>query len=116
MIGDPQLDLLEQETPPRSRRTDPETSKAAGVAHTPDKVRPTQARVLAGLRVLGPSIDKQLVEYVQAWERDMGMQHTQSESGIRSRRAELVRMGKIRWTGRHETVDGYRQRVWEVVL
>lgn len=111
-----QLDMLE--TDPnvhKSRVTDPETSKVAGARHTADRVRPTQARVLAGLRITGPVHDKALVEYVQAWEREMGMQHVQSESGIRSRRAELVRMSKIRFTGRWVELDGYRQRVWEVV-
>lgn len=110
MITDPQGDLFAL----KSRRTDPATSKAAGARHTGDRVRPSQARVMAALRLYGPQTDKELVELVKDMEREQGFQKVQSDSGVRSRRAELVKLGRVEPLG-ERVVDGYRCTVWGLV-
>lgn len=89
-----------------ARRTDPGTSHeaAASVRH----VRESQQLILNTFRRCGPMHDRMLINVL----RNEGM----SESGIRSRRAELVDQGLIRDSG--DTVrlqTGRLSTVWEAV-
>lgn len=98
-----------------ARRTDPETSReaAASVAD----LRPKQRAVYAVLAYCGNSTDQQLVdEYAHHVKRGPLNVPPQSESGIRTRRAELVAAGLVRDTGQR-TILGSRRRAirWEVV-
>ena len=107
----------EEETPKakaRARRTDPETSHEAAASVT--ELGKKQAAVLAVVRRLKQCTDVQLVERYMLPEDSDELFVSQSISGIRTRRAELVRKGLVRFTGRYGTTDrGRRTRVWEVV-
>lgn len=98
-------------TSTRARATDPETSHEAGHAQT-SKLRASQARVLAMFKLYGDMHDKQLKEYLHDAEKEMGFTKLMSDSGIRTRRSELVSLGKLRDTGRREKVDGHNCIVW----
>jgi len=90
-----------------ARNSDPETSHEA--AESVEVVK-NQLYVLAVFSQICPCTDKTLVAtYPRVSE------HTQSESGIRTRRKELVDKGIVRWTG--ELVRGdtnRRERVWDL--
>jgi hypothetical protein len=72
---------------PKARRTDPQTSHDA--AESVERVTDTQSYILQALR--RPRTDIQLVE---AYGK-IGKAPRASESGIRTRRAELVRKGLV---------------------
>lgn len=90
-----------------ARASDPETSHDAA-----DSVRDLtryRAEVLHTLTVCGPMTDEELVDLHMS--TDGG-----TPSGIRTRRAELVRLDRVRWTGDHVVgATGRRARVWAVV-
>jgi hypothetical protein len=98
-------------SPPRpaaARRTDPETSWEAARAAT-QGLRQSLAAVLEAFQRLGPMTDETLVARYPA---DLP---PQSPSGLRSRRAELVSRGYIRFAGQYELTDtGNRTRLWEL--
>ena len=71
----------------RARSSDPETSKDAAKRVT--TMRASQARVLAMFKLYGDLHDKQLIEYLNAAEKDAGFKRLMSPSGVRSRRSEL---------------------------
>lgn len=98
-----------------ARSSDPDTSHEAA-ASTGD-VRASQAAVMLVLNECGPVTDETLVAtYHRAWARDTeNLLPRQSPSGIRSRRAELVRRGLVVWTGQKATMTtGRKGRVWAV--
>jgi hypothetical protein len=74
----------------KARRTDPATSKAAGAAidSNADKLRASQARVLAMFKLYGDMHDKQLLTNLHDAEKAAGLK-PMSPSGVRSRRSEL---------------------------
>ena len=90
----------------RTRKTDPETSLAA--AESVAKITEKQRSVLAVLRHYGPATDEEI--------RDKFPPNSQSDSGLRTRRSELVRRGLVRHSGEYRTLASGRQaRVWEAV-
>lgn len=96
-------------THPVARTTDPETSHEA--AASVRDIRASQKQVFDLLATLvGGATDDELIRYA----RRCGVM--QSDSGLRTRRAELVRLGLVRDSGRR----GYtallrRSIIWEVV-
>lgn len=97
----------------RARRADPETSHEAAASLTSDKLRRSQEAVLALLRERGPMDDQHLVrEY--AWNFDASAPE-QSESGLRTRRKELVQRGLVRATGTVRLPSGRNAIVWGAV-
>lgn len=90
---------------PKARRTDPQTSHDA--AESVKRVTDTQSYILQALR--RPRTDIQLVEaYVR-----IGKAPRASESGIRSRRAELVRKGLVIDSGVKQVLpSGRKAIVW----
>jgi hypothetical protein len=91
---------------PFARLTDPETSHEA--AESVRDVSETQQRIL-DLLTNKPQTDFQLVENYRRWNFGWF-----SESGIRSRRAELVSMGKVQDSGNREKLPSGRNAiVWE---
>jgi hypothetical protein len=95
-----------------ARTTDPDTSHAAAASIPSDKIRASQAAVLEVMKEFGPMSDVVLVAYYQGTG-----QPPQSESGIRTRRKELVTLGKIRDSGRKTVLASGRMAiVWEVAL
>jgi hypothetical protein len=96
---------------PRARRTDPETSHEA--ADSLHHLRTSQAAVLRVLRQ-GSMTDQTLVrEYNRAFANDPFKFPLQSESGIRTRRKELVELGMVEDAGvRIRLASGRRGIVW----
>ncbi len=92
-----------------ARVSDPATSKAQPAK----KAVASQAACLRAFRRFGAMHDKQLVAQVQS-DAPFG-QKPWSPSRIRSARAELVRLGKVRNSGRTEIVDGSKCIVWGLV-
>lgn len=96
-----------------ARATDPQTSHDA--ADSVKDLNATQNMIFRLLEIM-PMSDEDLINYYQqqirmgADERDCPRA---SESGIRSRRAELVRMGKVVDSGdRARTASGRSTIVW----
>lgn len=85
---------------PKARGSDPVTSFEA--AESVDRVTETQEYVLKALR--RPRVDVELVEAYNAFKRAPRA----SESGIRSRRAELVDRGLVVDTGRRVRLESGR--------
>ena len=77
---------------PAARATDPETSHEAADAHDETTVTVSQAAVLHVLATYGPLADVELVERYNA-VRVRYDHPPQTDSGIRSRRADLVKLG-----------------------
>lgn len=119
-ITDDVLALLEPWLPTEegqaahARRTDPQTSHAAAAGLTPERLRVSQEAVLAVLTAFGPLHDEALVAvYREQTRQDPGL-IWQSDSGIRTRRAELVRLGLVRDSGtKIQLVSGNFSIVWE---
>ena len=93
----------------RARATDPDTSHAAAMIPA-DVLRERHREVLAILVEHGKMFDPVLILHA----RRRGVR--QSPSGLRTRRAELVGLGKVRDTGeRVKLPSGKRAIVWEAV-
>ena len=104
--------LFDQEPVARARATDPDTSHQAAlsVSNLPDR----QKWVLWLLQDHGPMTDLELLTKYRdrRWEQSP----TQSESGLRTRRKELVDLGLVRDSGhRRKLPSGRNAIVWEVV-
>lgn len=89
---------------PRARKTDPKTSHDA--AESVNEVTRTQEYVLRALR--RPRNDSQLIEAYRSYKTAPRA----SESGIRSRRAELVDRGLVVDSGRRVKTESGR---WSIV-
>ncbi len=87
----------------RARRTDPITSHEA--AESVDNITATQSYVLRCLK--RPRVDVELVHAYRAYKTAPRA----SESGIRSRRAELVDRGLVIDTGRRVRLDSGRYAI-----
>lgn len=94
----------------RARKTDPTTShEAAATVKNIDQVR---NGILTLLSIEGMT-DTQLVDSYKRMVRVVGGFPDASESGIRSRRAELVRAGAVIDSGdRDKLPSGRRAIVW----
>lgn len=108
-----------------ARHTDRDTSHAA--AASVKDIRASQSAVLYILSQFGPRTDEHLIETykdIQTVRKAFHLQEplpVQSDSGIRTRRAELVRLGKVRQATDANgnllystTASGRRACVWEV--
>lgn len=92
-----------------ARRGDPATSRDAAASLSADRLRASQQEVLAILREYGPLTDTGIAVAAHA-ERV-----AQSPSGLRTRRAELVALGKVADSGRREQLPtGRNSIVWTV--
>ena len=91
---------------PHARLTDPSTSHAA--ASSVQNITETQQAILQ-LLTLHPMTDQELV----TWYQNQLIAPRASESGIRSRRAELVEQGLVKDTGeRKKLASGRSAVVW----
>lgn len=90
-----------------ARRTDPETSHQAAAALSSDSLRASQAEVLRLLRQYGPLTDVDLCE----WAEQLSI--PQSDSGLRTRRKELVVKGLVRDSGKRQTINGRKHILWQ---
>ena len=95
----------------RARTTDPYTSHLAAASLGEDKLRESQAAVLRFIKRCGSAgcDDGKLVTSYNGLV-------PQSPSGLRTRRAELVRRGLVRDSGRITVMpSGRKAIIWEAV-
>ena len=100
----------ELELTAHARHTDPSTSHEAAASLSSDALRKSQYAVLSVLRECGPLDDQRLLtEY--AWSELL----PQSDSGLRTRRKELVSQGLVEDSGvKASSLSGRRMIVWQV--
>ena len=112
-IMNEQLGMFEERA--HARRTDPETSHEAAASVV--KLTLRQAAVLRCFQDTAPLSDTELAEeYHYRPEEEPPWYPLQSESGLRTRRRELVDKGRLRFSGEYGlTASGRRTRIWEVV-
>ena len=97
-----------------ARELDPITSWEAAASSTEEHTTKTQIAILAILR-WQPQTDTEIVRAYRDLE-DFGDVPRASESGIRSRRAELVAKGLVEESGEYRKTDsGRRAIVWRLV-
>ena len=96
----------------RWRKTDPDTSRDAALSVTEETVTMTQKRILEKLQVA--MTDQELVEQFHI-DFQYGESKFVSDSGIRSRRAELVVKGLVVDSGlRMKLASGRFGIMWKV--
>lgn len=94
---------------PRARSSDPETSHAA--AASVRNISATQATILEIFNVYGPMSDDELVALYQ-WMSELGEAVPQaSESGIRTRRSELVEAHEVMDLDQVRTLESGRKAI-----
>ena len=100
--------------PPRVRPADPATSHAAAAAVTRANVTEVKAAVLALFRRHGPmAYHEWIPKYFRLAAEHEAPAH--SESGLRTRRSELVQDGLLRDSHRTTpTLGGHQAVVWEL--
>lgn len=88
-----------------ARATDPQTSHDAAKSVNVTRGQTIVYSILAGY---GPMTDVELLAHIPP--------HTLSPSGARTRRAELVTLGRVRDTGRRQRLESGRFAiVWECI-
>ena len=97
----------------KARKSDPTTSHEA--AKSVRNITATQQRILDVLEGYGPMNDEQLFEIFDYQFRKAGLPRV-SESGLRSRRSELVARGLVVDSGeRQKMASGRNSIVWKAV-
>lgn len=97
---------------PNARITDPETSHEA--AKSVSKLRDMYDTMIIAFETLGPMNDEQLIKLWRVGVNELGWRSA-SESGIRSRRSELVAQGKLKDSGKRQKMQSGRLSiVWEI--
>jgi hypothetical protein len=97
---------------PHARTTDPDTSHEA--AKSVSKLKEMYDTMLIAFESLGPMNDDQLIRLWKVGVKELGWRDA-SESGIRSRRSELVAQGKIIDSGKRVKMrSGRLSIVWEL--
>jgi len=103
-------------TTAHARRTDPDTSHAAAASITEDQLRDSQQAVLALFRLFDESggTDQKAARHYELRRKRAGWP-SQSASGLRTRRKELVDAGFLGDSGQRETLEsGRKSIVWRV--
>lgn len=90
--------------------TDPITSHEAAASIGQEQIRASQRAIMSLLAKYGPMTHQQMIR----WYSYSRYYPCQSESGIRTRCKELVRLGQIRDSGgRAVLASGRRAIIWE---
>lgn len=98
-----------------ARRTDPSTSHEAAHSITAAQLRKSQDAVLRVLKAYGPLDDLDLIQQYSELEYASGLPQ-QSESGLRTRRKELVDLGFVADSGLKSTMpSGRRAILWAAI-
>lgn len=94
----------------KARTTDPHTSHEA--AASVKNLTQTQMAILNVLiKLRRPAADEEIIHHYQVQAR-LGIAPRASESGIRSRRAELVAYGKVVGKGEGRTASNRKTVLW----
>ena len=105
-------DLFTQ--PAQARVTDPQPSHDAAASLTPDILRASQEAVLFVLRQHGPMTDFDLITKYRRYV-DLSALPAQSDSGIRTRRKELITLGRVALYGEARLESGRKASVWRAL-
>lgn len=98
---------------PRARNTDPVESHQAAASVT--KLTEKQDAILALLKSRAGALSDPEIKAIYAQEEIFMGWPEQSESGLRTRRAELVRKGLVQRAGTTVLSSGRRAATWEPV-
>ena len=96
-----------------ARLTDPETSWMAARSLKAERISETQ-KVILGILQTAPSTDEDII-YIYKKGTVHGLWKPASDSGIRSRRAELVTMGLVHKVGIGTNEFGNKMTIWQAV-
>lgn len=97
----------------KARKAHPATSHAA--AASVKNISEVQKVILLHLRYFQDLTDEELIASYRRSEKVNERIPKASDSGLRSRRAELVRLGKVKDSGqRRKTASGRKSIVWEL--
>jgi len=89
-----------------ARRSDPDTSHDAAASVT--RISECQHEIVQALSVCGPQSDSSIASFINVPGRERW-----SDAGIRTRRKELVGMGKVKDSGERVTLlTGRKSIVW----
>lgn len=95
----------------RARHTDPDTSHAAAASVNLTR---NQQSLMMVFRIVGePMLDEEMIAAYEHWSKPMGLPQ-QSESGLRSRRSELEKTGKLVADGKKKMSTGRMGRTFKV--
>ena len=94
-----------------ARENDPATSHEAAASIAPATLRDSQLAVFRVLAKFGPLDDQALVD-AYCDETLARTVPRQSDSGIRTRRKELCRMGRVQPMGTTKTASGRSALIW----
>jgi hypothetical protein len=101
----------------KARATDPESSHEAA-RRASEHLRESQEAVLRLFRAFGEMTDEQMVQTYERSRIYSSVRYPpQTASGLRTRRHELVLLGKIIYTGRRDESVGDRRvkpRIWRL--
>lgn len=98
-----------------ARRGDPVTSHMAAASIKSEEIRRSQQGVLSMFERYGPMHDVALVERYMLNAAPISDLPQQSESGVRTRRSELVTKGVLEDSGRKEQLpSGRKAIVWRI--
>ncbi len=98
---------------PNAKRTDPQTSHDA--ARSVRNLASTRSSILWIYEVYGSMVDDKLVAHYNKLTYQ-GIARKASDQGIRTRRKELVEMGKVQDSSDRKKLESGRQAiVWELV-
>jgi hypothetical protein len=97
-----------------ARHTDPETSHLAAASVRPGTVKKLREDILWYLKKFGASTDQQMFAYLKYVPQGATGLDSISPSSLRTRRSELVRMGKVvaHPTHRGTTAAGRACTIW----
>lgn len=94
-----------------ARAQDPDTSHAA--ADSVRRISESQQHILRLFLLYGPMTDEQLLARHREWQHRHG-DPRMSDSGVRTRRSELVMLGRVRDSGKRTLLStGRKAIVWE---
>jgi hypothetical protein len=101
------------------RTSDPETSREAALSIDDAKITKIQKEILSLYRTRGPMIDEQLVVefYNLQYSKQLREEEPNysSDSGLRTRRSDLVKLGMVVDTGERGTTRSGRSAViWRI--
>ncbi len=98
---------------PHARLNDPITSHEAAARVTADNLTQTQTIIV---KLLAEAMtDEELTSAFEIYCWDHGISNISSPSGIRSRRNELYRAGKVEAVAYGKAKSGRRSIVWQTV-
>jgi len=99
-------------TKAKARKTDPATSHEAAASVTPEAMSETQKAIVNLLAIRDMTDDELFMRYFQGAE--LGHWQHASQSGVRSRRSELVKTGLVRAKGFSKTKFNRPTTIWGV--